>query len=177
MKRQKTKRVKKGGGFGSDAYDATATVGRISSWFSLFFGCIFGIIFSAAGVYLSTIVDEYDKTTNATIKTVKCTGTGKEQSCSLNVEYSVDGKNMTSDIIKSGAFNEGQTIAIKYSSKNPSNITADTLSAKFLGIGLIFLGVLILIGSCVSFYLVQNNKLIAAASGTGNIAGLVFNND
>lgn len=178
MKRQIShKKGKRGGGIASDAYDATATVGRISSWFSLFFGCLFGILLSVGGVYLSKIEDIYDKSTTATVKSVKCTGSGKEQSCSLNIEYSVDGKNTTIDIVQMGAYNVGQTINIKYSSKNPSDVTAQSTSPKLFGIGLIFLGVLILIGSCASFYLVQNNKLIAAASGTGNIAGMVFDND
>lgn len=90
MSRQKTKnRRKRGGGFADDAYDATATVGRISSWFSLFFGCLIGILLSVGGVYLSKGEDIYDKSASATVKTVKCTGTGKEQSCSLTIEYTV----------------------------------------------------------------------------------------
>lgn len=178
MSRQKTKnRRKRGGGFADDAYDATATVGRISSWFSLFFGCLIGILLSVGGVYLSKGEDIYDKSASATVKTVKCTGTGKEQSCSLTIEYTVEGKNLTADIVQNGAYNVGQTIKIKYSSKNPSDVTAQTTSPKMFGIGMIVLGAVILLGSCASFYLVQNNKLFAAASGTGNIAGLVFDND
>ena len=174
---QNRKHIQIGQGFVEDAYDTTASVGRMMSWVSLFIGCLIGLIIFIIGIYLVTSksTNMYDMSTTATVTSSTC----NNQTCTLNLTYIVNDKTLTGTTEGTGVYNVGQTITIKYSSQNPANITTNTVSSVFVGSIMIFIGLVIFIGSCIWFYFVQNNKTVAAISGVGNIAGIMdtgFNN-
>ena len=157
----------------STAYTATASVGRAMSWFQLAGSIFFAIILIIIGVViLNNDNTSYDISTRAIIKNASCSGSGKSSSCTLTLTYNVNGEKMSTDISANGVYNVGQTINIKYSSKNPQDITLDTISSGFIAWMFIIFGFFVMIGSSVWFYFVQTNETIAAASGVGNIAGI-----
>ena len=157
----------------NDAYDATATVGRIMSWINLVVGIIIGIIFIIVGiVILRNKTPSYDSSTIATITAVSCSGSGNNSSCTLTISYTVNDKTITNNIIQNGVYNVDQTLKIKYNSANPQEISTDTISNTAFGWIIIVIGILIIIGVCIWTYVVQINKTIAAASGVGNVVGI-----
>ena len=175
-KENKANKYKRGGDntqLMNDAYDATASVGRIMSWVNLLVGIFIGIIFITIGiVVLRNKSQTYNGKTNAKITKVECTGSGKNSSCTLTVKYDVNGKSYSVNILKDGVYNVDQTISIKYNLSNPQDITTETVSNTTIGWILIGLGLIIIIGVSVWTYVVQKNKTVAAASGVGNIVGI-----
>jgi uncharacterized membrane protein (DUF485 family) len=166
--------AKKGGDMFNDAFAASAVVGRTMSWFGLVIGVIFSIIIIIVGVvFLKS--KTYDSSTNAKITNVSCTGSGKEASCTVELVYQVNEKEVKTSTVMTGVYNVGQIIPIKYDSVNPQDMSTTTISSKIVGGILVGFGVLMFIGVCAWFYIVQTNNTIAAASGVGDIAGLVSN--
>jgi hypothetical protein len=165
----------------STAYTATASVGRAMSWFQLAGSIFFGIILIIIGIIiLNSDSTSYDISTTAIITNTSCSGSGKSSSCTLTLSYSVNEEKMSTNITANGVYNIGQNINIKYNSKNPHNITLDTISSSFIAWMFIIFGIFVIIGSSIWFYFVQTNETIAAASGVGEIAGIAksgFNNN
>ena len=163
----------------STAYSATASAGKALSWINLAIGIIIGIVVIIIGVFVMRINHNYNTKTVALIKSATCSGSGKNTSCTLSLSYTVNGKSLTSNTTASGIYNVNQSIPIKYDSTNPQDITTTTISHFWIGFGLIILGLIIIIASCVWCYVVQTNDTIAAASGTAGVIGIVdsgFNN-
>lgn len=156
----------------NDAYNASASVGRIMSWLQLAGGIFISIILIIIGIVLVRTKNQYDRSTSATITETSCSGSGNSSSCTLTVSYIVGDKKLSGSIVANGVYNVGQTITIKYSSTNLQDITTNTTSPGIIGWIFIVVGIFILIGSGIWFYIIQNNNTIAAASGVGNVAGV-----
>ena len=173
LKEPKVK-AKKGGDMFNDAFNASATVGRVMSWFSLVIGIIFSIVLIIVGVvFLKS--KTYDSSINAKITNVSCSGSGKDSSCSVELTYQVNENEFKVNTIMKGVYNVGQFVPIKYDSANPQDMSTTTVSSKLIGGICIGAGLLILLGTCLWFYFVQTNNTIAAVSGVGNMAGMVNN--
>jgi len=168
------KNGKKGGDMVSDAFNASATFGRIMSWFGLVIGIIFSIIIIVIGVVFVNS-KTYDSSIDAKITSTSCSGSGKDASCTLELSYQVNETEYKTNTSVNKIYNVGQIIPIKYDSANPVDITTTTVSPKLIGGICIGFGLLLLIGVCAWTYIVQTNDTVAAVSGVGNMVGMVNN--
>ena len=157
----------------ADAYDATATFGRIMSYFQLIGGIIFGIIFIVVGVVIMR-KPPLKGSGQAKVIKVSCTGTNNSQ-CNATVQFvGSDGKQYTSTI--QGSYSVGQMVNINYDPSAPSDsIAAGGMSNKTGGIIFLVVGILVLLGAIVWFYIVQKYKAAAAVSGVGDVANIADN--
>jgi hypothetical protein len=156
---KKYKKSTRGGDFASDAYDTSASFGRLMSYFSLLIGIIVGVIFLVMGIYIIR-KPALTGTAEGTIKSVSCPG----NSCSGTLSFT--GLDKTDHIVTiPGTYAIGQIVSIHYNPTDPSQVTTGNVSNKTTGIIVLIVGVFILIGAIIWFYIVQKYKAAAAATG------------
>jgi hypothetical protein len=167
-----------------DAYEASASFGRIYSYFSLIGSCLFGGFFVILGLYLLFRRHTLDSVTTGTISAVKdssYTLTFKADGKDYNIELpkqqeptsttTINGKTTSTHVI----YNIGQSVILRYDSKNPNNISIGNPPIKGIGIGLFIFGLIIITIASIWFYFVQKNKTVAAVSGVGEATGIIGN--
>ena len=147
------------------AYDASATFGRIMSYFQLVGAIIVGIIFIIIGIVLIRKKSLSGQGTGK-VTAISCneSNTATNTPCTATVQFvGADGKQYNSTI--NGVYTVGQEVPINY----------DPLqrSSKTTGIIILVVGILILLAGCVWFYFVQKYKAAAAISGVGDAANIV----
>jgi len=159
MPQKINKHTRKGGDFTNDAYDASASFGRIMSYFQLFGGILFSIIFIGIGIYMIH-QPALTGTAEGKITDTLCQGS----SCTGTLQYT--GLDKANHIVSiPGNYTKDQIVAIHYNPTNPSQVTTGNMSNKTAGIIFLIIGIFVLIGSFVWFYIIQKYKIAAAATG------------
>jgi hypothetical protein len=156
------KKTRKGGDFATEAYDASASFGRIMSYFQLAGGVLVGIILIAIGIYL---IHKPPLTgiAEGTVTAVACVG-NTNTNCNATVKYT--GLDKTEHIVTiGGPYAVGQIVTLHYNPSNPNEVSTGNVSNKTTGIICLIVGILIIIAAIAWFYVVQNYKMAAAATG------------
>jgi hypothetical protein len=169
---KRSKRDRGGDAFGT-AYDATASFGRIMSYFQLIGGIIFGLIFIIVGIVILR-KPPLKGSGQAKVTAVTCTGSNNSQ-CNATIQFvGADGKQYTTTI--QGPYSVGQTVNITYDPTAPSQTaTSNTVSNRTVGSIFLVVGILAFIGAIAWFYIVQKYKAAAAITGVADVAGIANN--
>jgi len=154
-------------------YDASATFGRIMSYFQLAGGIIAGVILVLIGIYLIRRKPTLIGHGEAQVTAVTCTGASNQ--CNTTIQFvGADGKQYSTQIV--GPYSVGQKISINYDPISPTTVSSgNTMSDKTAGIIFLVFGILCTIAASVWFYFVQKYKAVAAVSGVVDATGAVGN--
>lgn len=176
---------------GNEIYSGLASYGQFVATIGLVIGVIIGIILLSVGIYL--LVENSKKTyknvKGTVLESPQCTLQGNSQgnntyTCYITVQYQIDGQTKISRIISYNnktQLNSGDTITLYYDSSNSnieSTLTTDNpLNTNILGWIFVGFGILLLVGSVVTYYLAQKSQTFAAFEGAENLFGGGFNNN
>lgn len=170
---KKFKREKGGNvNIAENIYEASATFGKIVSYFQLFAGLIIGVILLLLGVYLLRSKELKGKG-SAIVTATSCDKSDVDlnKTCTATVQFTAaDGKQYSSII--TGIYTIGQEVAVNYDPNHPATVNK-SLSTRNIGIVLLVVGSLIIIAASVWFYLVQKYKVAAAATGIGEAGNII----
>ncbi len=158
--------------FASEVYENSSSLGRVISLISLIVGIIIAIIlFICAFSYQATP----DKpSTTATIITSSCTtvlnNNKTEYSCVLNLKYIVNNKEYNNIITTQSNtyYNQNTTIDINYELDNPNKIYIKSLDNMTMSSISCVIGIVIIFGAAVNYYLTSNYKFYAAGQGVAS---------
>jgi len=162
--------------FASEVYENTSSLGRIISLISLIIGIIIAIVlFICAFTYQSTP----DKpSTTATILSASCAtiinNNKTEYSCILNLKYTINNKEYTNYITTQSNiyYNQNATIDITYEIDNPNKIYIKSLDNMTISLISCGIGIVIILGSVINYYLTHNYKFYAAGQGVASTVNL-----
>ena len=182
----KTKSIKtthisrKGGGIGDDLYDGAASFGRFMATVWLVIGTLIGLVLLGISLYLLLTPPKYSEEATAKVKEVKCDrvpsgdSRGMLNDCIMKIEYTVDDKPIVKDYNSKGSkyYTTGDNIKIRYNPDNPEDFTT-AISRKTVGWILLGIGAFIMILSWVSWWIVNQFKFAAAATGVGSAYDMV----
>jgi len=165
---------------GKAGYETSSSLGKLSSYVTLVSGIGFGLLFVliAWWVLASRYGDEAVRLRGSVVESKCSTSVGKNTttSCNVEVQYVFQGNTYTTHVTTSKPKSKDQTIklVIPAPEERPQDAKKDNDAIKFYaGWGIMGLGILIVIGSIVTFYVVQNNKMASAAYGVGSAVSLV----
>lgn len=162
----------KGGDIGTTIYDGAAAYGYFMSYISLIVGNIIGIALVVLGLHLIFKKDKFSAKTTAVVKQEQCEKNTMSKdgahTCFLELQYNASGSVVkkqytTTDKI----YNTGDEITIRYNPQNPQEITT-ALSARTLGWIFFSIGLFVLIGAWIYWYIIHTFKFAAAAAGLGS---------
>ena len=153
-------------------------------------GLIISIVISLVLLYLSYMFfsKSYDfLKTMANIKNVKkCNKRTQIQSkrntnniynCIITVEYTVDDKLYTNDIITDTkidySYYDGNALEISYNPKDPNQIKLPGLSNKTIGLIFLVIAIIVFGIGYYSNYLAQNSTAVATTQGLSSLASIV----
>jgi hypothetical protein len=171
---------RKGGGIGDDLYDGAATFGRFMATVWLVIGTIIGLVLLGISLYLLLTPPKYSEHTTAKVIEAKCdrvpTGDsrGMVNDCLLKIEYTVDDKHIVKDYNSKSStyYSVGSELKIRYNPDNPEDFTT-AISRKVVGWILLAIGLVIMVISWVSWWIVTSFKFAAAATGVGSAYDMV----
>lgn len=161
-------------GIGGEIYEGAAQFGRFSAWVTLVFGNIVGAVLLGVGFFLLFSKATYSKEVVATIKDAKCerlkdeTNARVNNDCILQLQYTVNKQVYTAQIQTTSGkyYSNGGTLNIKYNPENPTDVTTAP-KRKTIGWILVGVGILFVISSWVTWWIVRKFKFAAAADGVG----------
>lgn len=159
----------------SSLYSGAAEYGRAVSWIGAFLGTLIALVFIGIGIYLLTRHQPELLKVTATIQpNSSCTFNSSNQkySCSLNLNYVVNGTTYTNQSITTTTINyqPGDTIPITVNAANPQLI-ASSSPVRWIGLILLLIGLFVLIVSWVGVWLARHSKFYAASTGINSAIG------
>jgi hypothetical protein len=168
----------------NELYSDTAKIGTIQSTVSFGVSIVLCVALVIVGVYLLFIKKQTYIETNGTILKAEChtesttisNRTTLSTLCSLTVTYTVDNKNYTNVVTVGEQYNKGDNIKLMYNPKNPNEVNAEGINVKYIGGGLLVVGIIVLLGSWYNYYMVTHFKAYAAAQGTADVASAFLSN-
>jgi hypothetical protein len=169
--------VRNGGALGQSIYDGAASLGIFMAYMSAIIGSIIGVILLIVGIWLLASKQTYSKITSAIIKDADCKRVTEGKSvindCVLSIEYTIDSKKYEKKInTRDNLYSIGSTIKIRYNPDVPTD-TSTSVGRKWIGIILLAIGLLILFGVWIHWYIVTTYKFAAAAQGVGTAYNFV----
>lgn len=162
--------------FASEIYDDTSSLGRIISLISLIVGIIIAIVLFICAFSYQTTPD--NPSTTATILSASCAtiinNNETEYSCILNLKYTINNKEYTNNITTQSNiyYNQNAIIDITYELDNPNKIYIKPLNNKTISLISCGVGVVIILGSAINYYLTYNYKFYAASQGVASTINL-----
>ena len=172
----------KNNSLGEEIYSGASTFGRIEAWIAAIITSIIGLIFIIGGI---TMISHHTKFTNSVQGTVlnsNCTTfTGdnntQQYSCTLTIEYKVNGKPYQITTAKDSIYNytKGNYITVYYDPKNPQNGKLINDNNKVLGIIALVAGILIPLFAWIWLWITYKSKFAAAAGGVSGAFNLLRN--
>jgi len=172
----------KNNSLGEEIYSGASTFGRIEAWIAAIITSIIGLIFIIGGI---TMISHHTKFTNSVQGTVlnsNCTTfTGdnntQQYSCTLTIEYKVDGNPYQITTAKDSIYNytKGNYITVYYDHKNPQNGKLINDNNKVLGIIALVAGILIPLFAWIWLWITYKSKFAAAAGGVSGAFNLLRN--
>jgi hypothetical protein len=161
------------GGLGDQIYSGAASFGLIKSLITAIIGTIISVIMIIIGINL--MLTKINTTSvEGTILNVRCIpGENNSQNCNINVSYEYNGKqNKNIQYIGNVVYTENQKVTIYINKDNDSEIYLQNPSPKTLGVTLLIIGLLILGGVWLMFWLSKRYKFLAAAEGVSGAYNL-----
>ena len=153
---------------GNDIYDGMATIGKTTAILQMICACIIGIALMACGIYMFTHPSNYVNS-NGIVTNCSCNQTGTTIRCDVTLTHFVNGISYTGNALSNTLYQNGTTVSISYDPNNPSNISIGQTHGSLVSIILCVMGLCIMIGGCVNYYLTGVSKTYAAVSGASNM--------
>ena len=172
---------------GDEIYSGAASFGQIKALIGAIIGTIVSIIMIIIGINLSLKKQPIFDSVNATILNVNCNTlqnrdqngqvSSTTQNCNINVSYNYNGKNQNKYIQYTGnqVYTVNQQVTVYVNKDNDSEIYLSVPNIRSFGFLLIFIGLLILIGSWFVYWLTKRYKFFAAAEGVSGAYNLFRN--
>jgi hypothetical protein len=162
--------------FASEVYENTSSLGRIISLISLIIGIIVAIVLFICAFTYQTTPDK--PSTTATILSSTCAtiinNNKTEYSCVLNLKYTINNKEYTNYITTKSDiyYNQNTIIDINYELDNPNKIYIKSLDNMTISSISCVIGIVIILGSAINYYLTYNYKFYAAGQGVASTVKL-----
>lgn len=164
-------------------YDGASDLGKFQALISLILAIIVFVIMFIAGAYLYFSDQSNLFDTKAIIKDVKCKENnisyGNKQkivyNCNILVEYNLNGKNIMAQLNTNDNIlrNINQTIDITYDINDPNNVSLPIMRNSTMGFMLSSIGLLILGGAYLLYYMTNRFKLFASSQGASTALSIV----
>jgi hypothetical protein len=158
-------------GLGDQVYSGAAAFGMFWANISVIIGTIvaFGLFYWGIGLWRQK--EKYSVSIQGKITDAQCApasdGKRQYQQCAIKIEYVVDGKPYNFETIRSDQYyTKGYNISLRYDPDNPVEATLDP-PAKTFGQGMVLVGLVILAGVWINWYVKRRFKFAAAAGGVG----------
>ena len=165
--------MRKGGNFAKDAYDTTASFGLFMAFIQAIGATLISLIVLLVGIYLVNMKDAYQGKTKATVTNSKCSTVDGGTKCTIDYEYTVSNKKYKyTGVEVQGKYVNGNTIKVSYDTNNPDNHSVLPINWKIIGWVCIIIGIIIIIGAWVWYYIASKYKIAAAATGVGTIVNV-----
>jgi hypothetical protein len=162
--------------FASEIYEDTSKLGRIYSLIGLIVGIIIAIILFICAFNFQQTPD--NMSTIATILSASCTNiinnNKTEYSCVLKLKYTVNNKEYTNFITTQSNiyYNQNANIDITYEKDDPNKIYIKSLDNTSMSLISCCIGIVIILGAGVNYYLTNNSKFYAAGTGVASTINL-----
>ena len=154
---------------GIELYSDSASPGVIESYIGLIIAVV-GIILVIVAIYLfsvnqSNLVDETAEVVSATCIPQTDPHGNITYDCNLDITYIVNAKEYTGKIVanSSTSYQTGESVDITYDSQDPFHVTAKQSRDKTLAWILLGIGILIVGGASVKYYMSTRFKMFATA--------------
>jgi len=165
-------------------------VGKTTSKINLIVSIIVSIILLILSYVFLTKKDDYIKTTSNIKKVKKCSenystssnqrgtiNTNKIYNCIITVDYTVNNKLYTNDIITNSKIDylnyNIKTLDISYNPNNPDEIRLPKVSSKIVGFIFLAIAIIILGASYYSNYMTQNSTAVATTQGIDSLSSII----
>lgn len=165
---------RRGGGSGDyteaaqSAYDATATFGLFMAFLKAIGGTLIAIVIILISVWLIRLKDAYEGKTTGKVTASRCNTKDAATSCTIDYEYTVDGKKYTGTNYKiQGTYVVGSSLNTLYDRNNPDNHKIEPVNWRFIGWIGVAIGVVLFFSVWIWFFVARTFKIAAAASGVG----------
>lgn len=159
---------RKGGDFAQSAYDATASFGLFMAFLQAIGGTLLAILVVSIGVWLIRMKEPYEGQTTGKVTASKCETRDAATSCTIDYEYTVDGKKYTGSGYKiQGTYVVGSQLKTLYDRADPNNHKIEPISWKFIGWICVAVGIVMVIGVWLWYFIARSFKIAAAATGVG----------
>ena len=168
---------RKGGNAVGDVYNGAATVGQFMAKVGMIICCIFGGLLIILGIFFCFLKNSRSGKVIGTVQSSSCTTSTAQPStttCSINIQYIVGGKTLTTTQTTVKTYNKGDQISLGYNPNNPSDVVIGNLSSWILGLIFIVFGLIIIGVGWLNYYLVNRFKFLAAFSGAENVVNVAF---
>ena len=167
-------------GVGDKIYEGTAELGRIRSVIGLVCGIIIGLLLFSGGAYMLSTDQSNLVDTAALIKKATCSSyyvpkdNKNMYNCNLDIEYTVESKVYNSTISASGSspYVEGRNIEVTYEKTKPEVVQPAVLRNKWIGIGSLSFGCIIICCAAVTYYVTKKSKIAAAVYGADGVVDM-----
>ena len=164
----------------SEIYEDTSSLGRFMSLIGLIIAIIIAVILFICAVNYKNTPD--NPSTTATILSASCTTltyeNKTEYSCILNLKYTINSKEYTNYITTQSNtyYNVNSVIDINYEINNPNKITIKSLDNSTISYISCGIGVIVILGAAINYYLNSKYKFYAAGTGVSTTLGLFNKN-
>jgi uncharacterized membrane protein len=165
---------------GEELYSDASTFGRIEGWIVAIITTIIGLIFIIGGIIMIAHHTTFTNNVQGTVLNANCinfTGDNntQEYSCTLNIEYEVNGKTYQITTAKDSVYNytKGNDITVYYDPKNPQNGKLNNDNHKVLGIIALVAGILIPLFAWIWLWITYKSKFAAASGGVAGAFNLL----
>lgn len=155
-----------------DAYEATATFGRVTGYINVAIGTLVCLLVIGFGIYMVTAKQTLTGRTTGVLTQADC----EKNFCMVRVRFTPaeTQTEVTSGNLRVGTNHSvGQNVTVSYDPTNPNNFALNAVSNRVIGWVLLGFGVVALVLVWVWFYLVITYKPVAAASGATQFVGMI----
>jgi len=173
---------------GKDIYSGAAAYGQFNAFIGLIFGFIIGVILISIGTYLIVTNKGHYQSVNGVIlndpSPPSCTAgsttpnTPPSYSCDIWVQYVINNQTEKKRLMSTNNNSPlvaGNSVTLYYDPSNPNDTltTNNPTDLKILAWGFIVFGIILMIGSVISFYVTRKYKFAAAAQGIAGAYNLI----
>jgi hypothetical protein len=149
---------------GSNVYDGMATIGQTGAFIRMLSLCVIGILILICSIYIFTHPSNYINGI-ATAGDSFCNPTGNTNICTTKILYTVNGKNYNGTITSNIPYEKGIQVNISYDPNNPTNVTAQQLQSWIMAFICLIIGLCLMSGGYLNYYLTSTSKAYAAMEG------------
>lgn len=173
IKRNRNRNTNTFGSIGRDIYDGSAKLGSFMGWVSLASSILIFIVLEIIGLYMIFTYDKghYPIVQGKVIDSSQCLS---KKDCIVKIEYEYEGKEMTKKILSGSQLFEHDIVKLVVDPEYPQSAKLKpVLSSRGVGFLLVGIGLVVIIGSAIHFYITQKFKFAATASGVSTAWGMV----
>lgn len=132
---------------GSTIYDSMARIGNTQVNTTNVVLSIVGVLMLICSVYIFTHPSDNVDGTAMAVNNSVCKQMHKTNSCTTQISYVINGKNLTGSIVDNVPHMKGSTVNISYDPKNPTNVVVRQTPNSIVAIIIAIVGVLLIVAA------------------------------